>query len=285
MKTLSAELLAHYASDAPTLAVLWKVTRRDGQVFGFTSHDRKIPFDGVDYQPSSAFDASAVATTSDSAVDNLEAVGLLNGAGITAVDIEAGLWDGAAVELREVNWKDLSMGANLIRTGEIGQLRRKRGTYTAELRGLTQHLQNNIGYVLTPSCNASLGDARCGVSLTALQVTAAVATVTEAGRAFTCTGALTGAAGRYTFGVIEWLTGANAGKRMEVQVHTVTTGTPALALQVAMPYPIAPGDTFTATPGCDKSKATCKGTFSNLLNFRGFSFVPGQNRVLQIGGQ
>lgn len=34
------------------------------------------------------------------------------------------------------------------------------------------------------------------------------------------------------------------------------------------------GDGFTAYPGCSKTKNTCDSKFSNLLNFRGFPFVP-----------
>ena len=47
----------------------------------------------------------------------------------------------------------------------------------------------------------------------------------------------------------------------------------------------AGGDDFTITPGCDKTKATCIVTFDNVVNFRGFSFVPGQDNVLKVGGQ
>lgn len=43
-------------------------------------------------------------------------------------------------------------------------------------------------------------------------------------------------------------------------------------------YPLydipAVGDTFTAYPGCSKQMTTCNLKYSNLINFRGFPFVP-----------
>lgn len=44
MKTIPTALQAHYASGGTTLATLWKITRADGIVFGFTDHDAPIPF-------------------------------------------------------------------------------------------------------------------------------------------------------------------------------------------------------------------------------------------------
>ena len=46
-----------------------------------------------------------------------------------------------------------------------------------------------------------------------------------------------------------------------------------------MAEPIAPGDTFTVTAGCDKTFATCRDRFANTLNFRGFPQIPGNEVV------
>ena len=42
---------------------------------------------------------------------------------------------------------------------------------------------------------------------------------------------------------------------------------------------VAPGDTFQVVAGCDKSAGTCRGKFSNFLNFRGFPHIPGDDWV------
>lgn len=281
MKTIGAGLLTHYEGEALTLARLWKITRTDAQVFAFTDHDESITYSGTTYAPTSAFDASAVTTRAELNVDNLEAVGLLDSAGITAADIEAGLWDGAAVELRMVNWANLADGAEIIRVGELGQVSRRAGQYVAEMRGLMQKLQNNVGRLVTPDCDAVLGDARCGVSLGAMGSAGTVTSVTSR-RVFTAS-ALVGATDHFAFGEVVWSTGANAGLTHDVKTNVGGGG--AITLQLPAPYDIAIGDTFTIYPGCDKSAATCKAKFSNLVNFRGFPDVPGPDRTLLVGGQ
>jgi hypothetical protein len=46
-----------------------------------------------------------------------------------------------------------------------------------------------------------------------------------------------------------------------------------------MPYDIEIGDTFTATPGCDKRIPTCV-SFGLILNYGGEPTVPGQDAAL-----
>jgi uncharacterized phage protein (TIGR02218 family) len=47
-----------------------------------------------------------------------------------------------------------------------------------------------------------------------------------------------------------------------------------------MPEPIAPGDPFTVTAGCDKRYDTCRAKFNNTINFRGFPQIPGNDFVV-----
>jgi uncharacterized phage protein (TIGR02218 family) len=279
---ISAELAAHYEGECLTLAKLWKITRRDGEVFGFTDHDKPLTYLSVDYEPTSAYDASAVSIRSELNADNMEAAGLLDSEGINTQDIEAGTWDGARFQLLEVNYEDLTMGHNTLLTGEFGQLTRKANTFVAELRGLMFKLQNNIGRVVTASCDADLGDARCGVDLEALRVSGTVTTGASQ-IAFTAS-AMAQAADYFTYGVVTWVTGDNAGRSMEVKQHQAGG---VFTLQLDMPHAIDVGDTFTAVPGCNKvgRDGDCKNKFSNYGRFRGFEDVPGQKKVLIYGGQ
>jgi uncharacterized phage protein (TIGR02218 family) len=291
-KVLSVALAAHYASDATTLARLWKLTRTDGAVFGFTDHDEPISYAGTRYEPSSAFDASAIQTRSELNVDSASGIGLLDSAGITAADIEAGRWDGAALQIVEVNYADLSMGHNPLRAGDLGNIQRDGPWFHAEMRGLLYRLQNNIGRIVKPSCDATLGDARCGVDLDGspgFSTGGVVLSAASARQFSTDSVAVLGFhEGWFDFGTVRWLDGLNAGLAMEIKQH-IAVGSPAgeatLVLQLPMPYAIWDGDAFELQPGCDKRKATCIAKFNNVLNFRGFSFVPGQDKVLLIGGQ
>jgi uncharacterized phage protein (TIGR02218 family) len=40
---------------------------------------------------------------------------------------------------------------------------------------------------------------------------------------------------------------------------------------------LSAGDTFSITAGCDKSFSTCRDRFANILNFRGFPHIPGND--------
>jgi uncharacterized phage protein (TIGR02218 family) len=276
-KTLSVALAAHYAGNATTLARLWKITRTDGEVFAFTDHNSAITYLTVVYEPSSVFDASAIDTSADLNVDNLELEGLLNSAGITNEDLERGRWDGAAVEIIEVNFKDLTMGHNWLRVGVLGEIRRNGEKYTAELRGLMHKLQNNIGRVVKPACDARLGDARCSVDIEALRQTGDVTSVDD-NRNFI----ISLADANFTGGVITWTSGLNDGLSMEIKsIDSDVT----VELQLPMPYDVQIGDDFTIVPGCDKTKTTCKDVYDNVINFRGFSFVPGTDKIMKIGSQ
>ena len=82
-------------------------------------------------------------------------------------------------------------------------------------------------------------------------------------------------------GLVTWLTGNNAGYTMDCKKYTLTSPTTTIELHEPMPFTIQVGDTGTITQGCDKSATTCKNTFSNLVNFRGFPHVPGQQKLLQ----
>lgn len=286
MKTgISAALQAHYQQETTTLATLWKITRRDLQVFSYTDHDEPITFQSLTYAPTSAYDAGTVKTSAAMNVDDVTLTGLLMLDAITAADIEAGLWDGARVEIMEVNYEDLTMGENVLRFGEVGEVQRDGQLFKIELRGLMQHLQNNIGRIVTASCDADLGDTRCGVDLEALRVDGTV-TAFVSQREFTGAFGASGVGGTadyIRYGIVTWVTGLNAGLSMEVKSHSALG---VLVLQLDMPYPIAVADTFTAVPGCNKIGRTgdCVNKFNNYARFRGFEDIPGQAKVLLIGG-
>ena len=298
MKTIDAGLLADYASGAHTNAYLLKLTRKDGTVFGFTDHDEAITYAGLTYEKSSVFDASAVATRGDMNVDNLEAAGILNSAGITDTDIEHGKWDGAKIEVRRCNYKDLTHVPEIIRVGDVGQIKRGQGRYTAEMRGLMQYLQNSVIKVVTPACNADLGDARCGINIETYRLSGTVLSVVSNSKFEVMHSR---GDGYFNFGIISFTTGQNAGLSMEVKSY-LDTGV--LETFLPMPYTVTATDAFTIVPGCNKIHAKkagppnmitglptvvwygdCKDKFANVLRFRGFPAVPGPDKVTLFGGQ
>lgn len=62
---------------------------------------------------------------------------------------------------------------------------------------------------------------------------------------------------------------------------TPTTGS-LIQLSIPMPRVIDVGTTYTITRGCNREWTTCKNVFNNLLNFRGFPFVPGIEKAYKV---
>ena len=163
---IGAELQAHLDTGATTLCRAWAVTRADGVTLGFTDHDRPLAFDGITFSASAGLSASQTVQGTGLAVDNAEATGALSDAGVTAADIEAGRYDGAELRAWLVNWAAPEQRVMQFR-GRLGELRRAGGAFTAELRGLTEALNQPLGRIYQKPCTAVLGDAACGVDLDA----------------------------------------------------------------------------------------------------------------------
>ena len=163
MRALDLGFKAHIESGATTLANCWKLTRTDAVVLGFTDHDLTLSFGGVDYVPAYGLDGGEVPAKLGAQVDTGEVVGVLDSDAIRADDIDAGLYDGAAVETWRVNWRDVSQRV-LLRRATIGEIVREDGRFRAELRSGQQVLNQTRGRLYSLFCDAVLGDARCTVA-------------------------------------------------------------------------------------------------------------------------
>jgi len=78
MKALPPALLSHLTEGTTTLAWCWRITRADGEVLGFTDHDRSLAFDGTTFESESGLVASEVRSGSDLSVDAQVAGGVLS---------------------------------------------------------------------------------------------------------------------------------------------------------------------------------------------------------------
>ena len=252
---------------------------------GFTDHDRLLSFDGTQFEPESGFAASEIRAGSDLAVDAQDATGVLTSDRITETDILDGRWDNAAVELWRVNWADTSQRV-LLRRGAVGQIRRGRMAFVAEVRSLAHVLGQTVGRTFQAGCDARLGDARCGIDLeNSVYKGTGVVTDLLRDRAFMASGLAGFGAGWFTSGTLTWTSGANAGRVTEVLSYGLADAIATLTLLEAPVLQIAEGDSFIARAGCDKRIATCSAKFANVANFRGFPNIPGQDAVLRYASQ
>jgi uncharacterized phage protein (TIGR02218 family) len=276
MKALSAALAAHLASGTTTLCWCWKIVRRDSLIQGFTDHDTPVALDSLACEAVSGFTASEVQSTLGLAIDNLSVTGALSSATLNEADLAAGLYDGADIEIWRVNWSSPDQRV-LMRKGTIGEVKRGKTAFSAEVRGLAHALNQPVGRAYGYSCDADLGDARCTKNIATSDFTASgtIATALD-NRRFAVSGLDAYASGWFAGGKLMFTAGANAGHAMEVKRHA----TGSIELWQAMSETVAPGDAFIVSAGCDKQFTTCKTKFANGINHRGFPYMPGNDVAL-----
>lgn len=290
MKSIPAQLLADLRKDTTAIAFLWAIEMKDGRMIRGTDHDRDItipptggspadPFEGV-YYAGSNITPGDITANADMSVDNLEVQGAIADAGATVLDvsvedIEGGFLDAAPVSILVCDWRNPAHGYFIVKRGFLGAISRDSDLkYTTEVRGMTQLLSQIVVQTFSERCNVvRLGDARCKFDVATATFTGTVTAVTDR-KSFTVS-----IAGSPTFtfagGVITFTDGLNGGFFREVKGDPLLNSG-VVTLWEDMPADVQIGDAFSIEAGCDRTKPTCRDTFANVLNFRGYGvFIPG----------
>lgn len=166
MRDIPEELAGRIEGGAATLCHAWLLRRRDGVETGFTDHDRDLTVEGVSYRAASGWIAGAEDSAVGLSAGSATIAGSLDDAAITDEDVAAGLYDGAGVALWRVDWTRPELRVRLW-TATLARIRREGASFVAELDGPLAKLERVVGRTYGRACDALLGDARCGVDLTA----------------------------------------------------------------------------------------------------------------------
>jgi len=200
MRQIPSGLSARMAGGAAKLCHAWLVTLGEGERLGFTDHDRPLEIAGVTCSAASGWTAGAAEAELGGAPGTGAVAGALDAEAISPEDLEAGRWDGAALECWRVDWEEPELRV-MLWSGRIRRVSRSGGRFTAEVEGPLAALDQVVGRTYGRTCDAVLGDERCGVVL---------------------------------------------------------------------------ADPRFAGKPCDKRFETCRNTFENSLNYRGFPDIPGE---------
>ena len=305
-KTIDATLLAHKGQSSTTLTDLLLVgPLPDDSYRGFTLLDVDVvytpsaPLGAVTFKARTGFEMSEIAASNDLSVDNAEASTLppvagFEAEGFTQAQIDAGALDTVRFVVLRVNYKDLTTGrSEVIAGGTIGEVRVKLGGLTVlELRSLSQLLKQSIVELDSTTCRArfgsQVGEERypCGFDLTAEWVSGTITSVgAETDRQFADT-SLVQADDYFAPGLVEMLTGDNAGQ--QVEVDTFAAGVVELRFPTVSPMQV--GDTYRIRRQCSKrwtGHNSCETfwTTDKTLHFRGEPHIPiGQSDNLTTPG-
>jgi len=265
------------ANELATIALCWRLERRDGVALGFTTHDRDLAIGGLAYRAAPGMLPSAITLTDGFDLDTLDIEGALSSDAITGADLRAGRWDGAAVAVFMVDWEDPEGETLPLARGELGEVTIRRDAFAAELKGPTAALERPVVEQTSPECRAMLGDKRCRIDLAArTRLTRIIAIGDESVEVADA------AMGDnvYGYGRLRWRSGAKAG------LETGLLGSSGATLSVRDPAPFAPdvGDLVEIVEGCDKRLSTCVGRFGNAVNFRGEPHLPGMDLLTRYPG-
>ena len=258
-----------------TIALCWRIERRDGVTIGLTAHDRDLIIDGLVYRAAPGMTPSAVSRSASLDADSMDVTGALTSSAISENDLLAGRWDGARVHLFATDWQ--APGASVsLGEGVIGAVETRGGALTAELRGIAAALERPVVEETSPECRAELGDARCRVAMAGRRRFARVVTMT--GAVLTLDAAEPVANG-WGGGRLRWFSGGNSG----LEDAVARSDGDQVTLRRAPRFAGA-GALVEISEGCDKSIATCAGRFGNTLNFRGEPYLPGVDLLTRYPG-
>ena len=302
MRSISTALQEHLDSGTTTVTHLLRIdpVTPGYASIGVTLLDRNVVYnDGtseVTYLAAIGMVPATLAYTSDMDVDNTEIQHLVPefDLPISEADIAAGVYDFAQYSVYLVNYEDLTMGHVVLSFGQLGQMRVEDGlSFWSELTALSKQLKQSLVEKDSITCRAIFGSQPlgsggatpgseeqrfpCGFDADSLNVSATVTSVgAEANRTFGAS-SLGQATDYFVPGMMQWLTGANAGRSYEVEGFT-SGG--AVDLTFETMFPIEAGDTFTIRPDCTTWKDGpngCKAHFGStdwVLHYRGEPFIP-----------
>lgn len=266
-KQIPVSLQAEYDSDATTTCLLSRVRCRDGDLFGFTDLDVDLIYNPATVDPggtgddwgslthtaeNGGFSLASLDMAADLSVDNTELSIVPSDTGLTEQVLLAGKFDGAEVRIYRVNYLDLSMGHECVAAGRLGNTRVSENVGFVEFLSLTDLLKEPEVDLWTIACPKKLGSAThngstgCPKAFTWTNFTVTSVDGLEPARKFG-TG-IAPADDYYRIGVVEMLTGDNAGAQMDVDGNT--GGAFELALELA--YPNQVGDTGRVRKDCSK---------------------------------
>lgn len=263
------------AGELTTIALCWRVERRDGVTIGLTAHDRDLEIGGLVYRAAPGMVPSAVARSASLDSDSIDVQGALTAEAISEADLLAGRWDGARVLLFACDWSDPGETAHL-GEGTIGSVETRGGSFTAELRGAAAALDRPVVETTSPDCRAELGDRRCRVAMAGRR---RFARVTAAEDAMLTLDSAEPVANGWGSGRLRWFSGLNSGLEDAIALSngaSVTLRRP--------PRFDAAGALVEVIEGCDKRLATCAGRFGNAVNFRGEPYLPGIDLLTRYPG-
>lgn len=280
MKTASTALIELLQTNEFIMADLYTFTLRDGTNYRFTNYDTNLTWNGNTFlKKGLLIHRSGVSLVTGVQVDNLDITinaddsNFYNNVNFFQLLANGGL-DGATLELKRLFFTNplTPVGDVWIFSGRVSEVSTSRFeakiTINSDLELLNIQMPKNL---YQPSCIHAVYDTGCAASKSYVS---AMALSNSTNRIINAQ--ISQAAGWFNEGIIEFLSGANAGVTRTIKTHTTNR----IEVTLTLPNIVQVGDTFRLLAGCDRTMTTCKAKFNNLLNYRGYPYLP-QNETIR----
>lgn len=291
-RALPINLLASLRAETHSFCGCIRIEPRDHPVIGFTDTDDDLTINGVVYHAAPGIEVTQFATSTGLSIDNMEATGAFDDAGVTSEDVDSGIYDNAPYEIFLVDWMNPAGGSMILQSGRLGNVELQDDEFTFELFSKAAALNQTIGDVSSPTCRTWFGSPLCKIIVATgthpkyntpyryngVQIASVLDSLT-----FTiefASGQPLPPAGYFRTGRILWTGGANNSVQSEVKSHTVTGGTHRIELQEETRVPVVVGALLRIDHGCLKTLEACFEK-ENVVNMRAEPYMIGSEELYE----
>ena len=259
------------------LCYCYKIIKNDGEVIGFTDHDKNIQIEDGIFYPNGGGKIESFENSYETNVNVTNNVHIFDSNAITIEDVNAGLYDNAKYEIILVNWINPIEKYNIF-SGYLGKVsisyhKSEPVLLNTEIRSVTAKLKRKNTLVTNKLCPYKLGDNNCRVDITPYTDSISVTEVITDAKFKTNSGQTED---NY-YATIKFTSGLNIGYEASLAYYGGSDRN--IDLFKTTPYPITSGDTMDATMLCKKTLKDCHEKFNNAINHGGFPHIPGNDQI------
>lgn len=277
MKNASPALISLLNSGGPFyMADLYTFTLSTGTIVRYANYDMTLIYSGNTYDSNGpGFERTSVRTVFGLEVDTLDikiwpdATDQIGG--LPWIQAAArGVLDNATLSLDRafMSSPGTIVGTLNIFSGRVSDLSMTRTEVDMTVKSDLELLNIQMPRELyQANCLHTLYDTDCGLNRASFAVTT---TVLAAISTTKLNVGLTNPDGYFDLGYGQFTSGVLNGVKRTVKAY----GGGTVILLNPLPQLPNSGDTMTFYPGCDKLQPTCANKFNNLVNFKGFPFIP-----------
>lgn len=291
-------------SATPRMALFMKVTpylTTNLSLIGLTSNTRNMTLpghSGITFKSAAGMMPSNAAQSINDET-SLELTGIYADDLFKRSDVVGGKWQNASIEIFIASWDNVNLGELVVFKGFLGEVKDYGNFFTAEGRGLSSKLSQDVSWVTQRTCRVKkFRDAQCGFTASTVTIDGTTYNVEVSNKSgvlnanrqyitfqktiWTGSGLSVPPMSFFLNGTVECTAGANSGLSREIT--NAKEDSTSVNLYFKRPFPYTDSsifDRYKITAGCDRTIENCQ-KYDNIINFRGEPFVPGLTQLMRV---